>query len=269
MKVDFALLSLVLLLMAFPAKATGAGQDLTPDQLSALGFDQKLGAVAPLDMDLRDSHGAPVRLGSLLQDKSAILVLADYECTHLCSVVLNATLESARQMKLNCGQDYQVLVVSIRPDERPETARDRQHTYSTRYGRGEQGWHFLVQGQMPVRKLADSVGFHYAYDPQTKQFAHPSGIIVLTPQGKISRYFFGIEYPAKDLQDALREASRAGIGPIAQRLLLLCFHYDPTTGKYGLIISRAITIACSATALGLFVLIWRMRRHDPVHPATS
>ena len=262
-------LSCVVSPWAAGASARTAGQELTPEQLATLTFEQKRGSVVPLDMDLTDSRGQAVRLGSLLQDKPAILVMADYECLHLCSVVLNATLESARQMKMICGKDYQVLVVSIRPDERWETARDRQHTYSTRYGRGEQGWYFLVQRQTAVRELADALGFHYAYDPSTKQFAHPSGITILTPQGKVSRYFFGIEYPPKDVQDALREASQSRLGPIAQKLFLLCFHYDPTTGKYGLIISRVITVSCLATAFGLFFLIWRMRRQEPVQPVTS
>lgn len=249
--------------------AEGANHELTPEQLATMTFEQKRGSVIPLDMDLTDAHGAPVRLGSLLQNKPAILVLADYECIHLCSVVLNATLESARQMKLTSGEDYQIIVASIRPEERFTTARDRQHTYSTRYGRGEQGWHFLIQRQTPVSKLADAVGFHYAYDPMTKQFAHPSGIVILTPKGKVSRYFFGIEFPPKDLQTALREASQDRLGPIARRLLLLCFHYDPTTGKYGLIISRVITVACMATALALFALIWWMRRQEKVQPMAS
>ncbi len=244
-------------------------EELTPEFLSTLAFHQKPGAVVPLDMVLRDSAGASVRLGNLLQGKPAILVLADYQCIHLCSVVLNATFESVRQLRPTAGTDYEIIVVSIRSDEAPTTARDRQHTYSTRYSRGEKGWNFLVQGAAPVRQLADAVGFKYAYDPITRQFAHPSGIMVLTPEGKVSRYLQGIEFKAQDLQQALKEAGHSRIGPIAQRLLLLCFHYDPTTGKYGLIITRVVQIAGLGTVAVLAVVIGFLRRREKFHPAVS
>jgi protein SCO1/2 len=171
-------------------------------------------------------------------------------------------LESTRQLRLTAGTDYDILVVSIRPEETAATARDRHHTYSTRYGRGEKGWHFLVQGRDPVRQLADAVGFRYAYDPETSQFAHPSGIVVLTPEGKVSRYFQGIEYRPLELQNALAEASHEQIGPIAQRLLLLCFHYDPTTGKYGLIITRVVQFAGIGTVLALAGMILVLKRRE-------
>jgi protein SCO1/2 len=263
----------IALAMVFQAMSLVAAappkEALTPEFLSTLAFDQKPGAVVPLDMILRDATGAPVRLGNLLKGKPAVLVLADYECIHLCSVVLNATFESVRQLRLTAGKDYEIIVVSIRPEELPTTARDRQHTYSTRYGRGEQGWHFLVQGKMPVRQLADAVGFRYAYDTITRQFAHPSGIMVLTPDGRVSRYLQGIEYKAQDLQQALTEAGRSRIGPIAQRLLLLCFHYDPTTGKYGLIITRVVQIAGLGTVAVLAAMIGFLKHREKMRGAVS
>jgi protein SCO1/2 len=262
-------LVLVLMFQAMRLFAAQPKEALTPEFLSTLAFDQKPGAVVPLDMILRDATGAPVRLGNLFRGKPTILVLADYECIHLCSVVLNATFESVRQLRLTAGTDYEILVVSIRPDESAAAARDRQHTYSTRYGRGEQGWHFLVQGTTPVRQLADAVGFKYAYDPGTKQFAHPSGIMVLTPDGKLSRYLQGIEYRAQDLQQALTEAGHSRIGPMAQRLLLLCFHYDPTTGKYGLVITRVVQLAGMGTVLVLAMMIGLLKRREKLRAAVS
>lgn len=261
--------ALMLHAMSLVMASAAQKEELTPEFLSTLAFHQKPGAVVPLDMVLRDGSGAPVRLGNLFQGKPTILVLADYECIHLCSVVLNATFESVRQLRSTAGTDYEIIVVSIRPDESPTAARDRQHTYSTRYGRGEKGWHFLVQGATPVRQLADAVGFKYAYDPITKQFAHPSGIMVLTPEGKVSRYLQGIEYRGQDLQQALAEAGHSHIGPIAQRLLLLCFHYDPTTGKYGLIITRVVQIAGLGTVAVLAVMIGLLRRREKFHSAVS
>ncbi len=261
----------VLIAICLPLCAHAAGPEkLTPETLSTLAFDQKPGAQVPLDAIVRDESGANVRLGNLLEGMPSILVFADYECVHLCSVVLNGTLESVRQLRLNAGKDYQIIVISIRPEETPKTAAHRHHIYATRYGRGEQGWHFLVQGRTPVREIAQAVGFRYAFDPETQQFAHPSGIMVLTPEGKVSRYFQGIEYRAQSLQDALVEARQRKIGPIAERLLLLCFHYDPTTGKYGLVISRVIQISGIATVLGVLGLIWILRRREKNHePALS
>lgn len=248
---------------------TVRAEKLTPEVLSTFVFDQKPGALLPLDADLRDESGQDIRLGNLLNGKPTILVLADYECVHLCSVVLAGMLNSVQQMRATAGKDYQIVVISIRPEESPKTAADRRHTYSTRYGRGEQGWHFLVQGRTPVRQIADAVGFRYAYDEETHQFAHPSGIMVLTPEGRVSRYLQGIEYPAQKLQDALTEASQKKIGPITQRLLLLCFHYDPTTGKYGLVITRVIKIAGLGTVFLLLGGIWIMRRREKAHAALS
>lgn len=242
---------------------------ITPEALAKLAFDQKPGAQVPLDMTLRAGAGTPVRLGNLFNGKPVVLVLADYECIHLCSVVLNATFESVRQLRLTAGTDYEIVVVSIRPEEEPRNARDRQHTYSTRYGRGEKGWHFLVQGKTPVKQLADAVGFRYQYDAETKQFAHPSGIMVLTPDGKVSRYLQGIEFRPLELQQAITEAGHHSIGPITRRLLLLCFHYDPATGKYGLVITRVIQVAGLGTVLSLAAMIFVLKRRDKTQAAVS
>ncbi|HEY2573587.1 MAG TPA: SCO family protein [Verrucomicrobiaceae bacterium] len=216
-------------------------------------------------MELRDETGNAVLLSNLLDGKPVLLILADYACAHLCSVVLNGALESARQIRLTAGADYQIVVVSFRPEEKPETAAARHHVYASRYGReehgGASGWHFLVEGNSPVRKLADAVGFHYVYDAGTKQFAHPSGIVILTPEGRVSRYLQGIDFPPRDLQLALVEASNHRIGSVTDRLLLLCYHYDPTTGKYGLMINRVIRLAGLGTValLGGMIGFFRWR----------
>jgi protein SCO1/2 len=256
---------MIVVLLATTKPALGAG-DLSPAQLSTLSYEQKRGAAIPLDAEFRDAGDAPVPLRRFFHGLPVVLILADYECPHLCSVVLAGFLESARQLKQTAGRDYEIVVVSIRPGEKPATAAARQYTCASRYGRteegGAEGWHFLVPGGAAVRSLADSIGFHYEYEAGSRQFAHPSGIVILTPEGKVSRYLLGIEFPPKELQQALVTASKREIGPLAQRLLLLCFRYDPTTGKYGLAISRLLGVSGLLTAFGLAAMILHFRRNE-------
>jgi protein SCO1/2 len=171
-----------------------------------------------------------------------------------------------RQLKMTAGSDFEIVVVSIRPEEKPATAAARQYVYASRFGRadknGAHGWHFLIKGRDSAHSLADAIGYHYAFDAASNQFAHPSGIVVLTPKGKVSSYLLGIEFPGTKLQPALAEASREKMGPLAEKLLLLCFHYDPITGKYGLAISRILKAAGIATTLALLGLIYYFRRQE-------
>ena len=169
-----------------------------------------------------------------------ILVLAYYECPNMCTLVLNALLQSAQDLKFEVGKEYQIIVVSIDPHEEPALAAAKKQIYTQRYGRpgAANGWHFLTGDEASIRSVANSVGFRFVYDPKTRQFAHPSVITVLTPTGKVSRYFAGIEYPPKELRLALIEASNNHIGSLTEQLFLLCFHYDPASGKYGLAYQR-------------------------------
>jgi protein SCO1/2 len=235
-----------------------------PDVASTIKLDQKLGAQVPLELRFFDEFGRPVRLGKYLGPKPAILVLAYYECPNLCTVVLNGLLDTACDLRFDAGKDYQIVVVSIDPRERPALALSKKQTYVRRYGRkgGESGWHFLTGGKEAIDQLAQSVGFQFAWDESSGQFAHPSSLIVLTPEGKVSRYFPGIEYPPKEVRLALVEASNHRIGSLADRFFLLCFHYNPHTGKYGLLIWRAMQLGGCGTALVLFAGIGMLLRRE-------
>lgn len=241
---------------------TLAAHALTDAELSKAGFEQKLSGQVPLDVTLRDETGADVRLGAYFGSRPVILALAYYDCPSLCTLVLNGVLESARNLKLEAGKDFEIVVVSIRPDEAPALAAAKKQTYTLRYGRpgSAKGWHFLTGGAASIAQVADAVGFHYVYDPGSNQFAHASGMVVLTPAGRISRYFLGIEYPPKEVRLALVEASQHRIGTLAERLYLLCFHYNPATGRYGLVITRAVQAGGIGTVLLLGALVLRMNR---------
>ncbi len=247
--------------LAFSSLAV-CGQNLSDSQLAKVGFVQKLDGQVPLDVTLCDETGTAVRLGSYLGPRPVILVLAYYDCPSLCTLVLNGALESARDLKLEAGKDFEIVVVSIRPNESPALAAAKKQTYTMRYGRpgSASGWHFLTGAAPSITQVAESVGFHYEYDPGSNQFAHASGVIVLTPAGKISRYFFGIEYPPKELRLALVEASQHRIGTLAERLYLLCFHYNPATGRYGLIITRVVQAGGIGTVLMLGALMLQLNR---------
>jgi protein SCO1 len=256
------------LLVAVLLAAAASGQNFTDDISAKLGLDQKLSAQVPLDLSFRDETGNAVRLDNYFGKKPVILVLAYYQCPNLCTLVLNALLTSAQDLKFDAGKDFEIIVVSFDPRETAALAMAKKLTYTQRYGRPKDagGWHFLTGEEPAIAQLAHSVGYRYIFDPQTGQYAHPSAIMVLTPDGKISRYFAGIEYPPKELRMALIEASNRRIGSLTDQLFLLCFHYNPLTGKYGLVIMRVIRIACFATvaALAFFMatMFWRDRRRS-------
>ena len=240
--------------------AVAAYSQNAQSELSAkVGIDQKLEAQAPLNLTFRNETGQPVRLGKYFGTKPVILVLAYYECPNLCTLVLNAVLTSVQDLKFTAGKDFEIVVVSFNPRETPVLAAAKKRTYTQRYGRpdGASGWHFLTGEEPAIAQLAQSVGFRYVFDPPTKQYAHPSAIMVLTPEGKISRYFAGIEYPPKELRLSLIEASNRRIGSLTDQLFLFCFHYNPLTGRYGVAIMRVFRIAGFATvfALGAFIII--------------
>jgi len=239
-----------------------------PELLRDVSLDQKLGDSIPLDLTFRDEHGQPVALRSFFGSKPVVLTLVYYTCPMLCTQVLNAVSRSAKQISLNMGDDYEVVSVSIDPSDRPVTADAKHALYAGMYERpgAVTGWHFLTGDEAEIKKLAAAVGFRYAYDAASKQFAHPSGIMVLTPDGRLARYFYGINYPARDLLLGLVEASAGKIGTPVDQILLYCYHYDPMTGKYGLLISHVVQISGVATvlALGIFVaILFRYERRKP------
>jgi protein SCO1 len=228
-----------------------------PELLKDVGIDQKLNDEIPLDLTFRDEHGQTVELAQYFGSKPVILTLVYYNCPMLCTQVLNGLDRSLKQIPLDIGKDFNVVTVSIDPTEYPVLAEAKQAMYTGMYGRpgAAAGWHFLTGEQPQIKQLAQSVGFRYAYDPDSKQFAHASVIMVLTPEGRISRYFYGIQYPERDLRLGLVEASEGKISSAVDQILLFCYHYDPHTGKYGLLISRVIQLAGGLTVLigGIFL----------------
>jgi protein SCO1/2 len=241
-----------------------AGQNAQANLTSKVGLDQQLNAQLPLNLALHDERGAVTLLANYFGAKPVILVLAYYECPNMCTLVLNALLQSAQDLQFKVGKEYQIIVVSIDPHEGPALAAAKKQIYTQRYGRSGavDGWHFLTGDEASIRSLANAIGFRFVYDPQTRQFAHPSVITVLTPSGKVSRYFAGIEYPPRALRLALIEASNNRIGSLTEQLFLLCFHYDPTSGKYGLFIKGLIQFAGISTVLVLGCGIALMVRRE-------
>jgi protein SCO1 len=221
--------------------------------LKMVRLDQKLGAHVPLDVRLRDENGNSVALRDFFDGKPVLLNLIQYRCTMLCSQEMDVLSQSLHQLKFNIGREFEVVTVSIDHREGKELATAYKKGFVERYGRpgADAGWHFLTGDQGEIRRLADSMGFHFVYDPQTDQYAHPDGLIVLTPEGKIARYFFRLLYPPRDMRLALVEASRGKIGTPLDALALLCYHYNPLTGKYSFAIMSAVRLGAIASTLVL------------------
>jgi len=262
--------TLVFCLVCIPAPAQQFG---LPAMVRGVGIDQNLNAQIPLELMFKDETGQAVRLGQYFRQKPVVLALVYYECPMLCDMVLNGLTHTMEQISLNLGPDFDVVTVSFNPAETWQLASAKKANYLEKYKRtgAAEGWHFLTGQEDAIKKLADTAGFHYKYDPVTKQFAHASGIMVLTPDGKIARYFYGIEYKPRDFRLGLVEASQHKIGDLADEVLLFCYHYDPMTGKYGAIIQNVTAVLGSATVLGLgallFVLIRRGTDSERRRPA--
>ena len=232
-----------------------------PNALKKVGIDQRLNEQVPLDAVFKDEQGRDVRLGEFFNGKPVVLALVYYSCPMLCNQVLNGMLSSFRHVTFNAGEQFEVVTVSFDPRETPQLAAAKKQTYVKAYNRpsGAAGWHFLTGDEANIKRLTDAVGFRYTWDEPTKQFAHASGIMVVTPEGKLARYFYGIEYSPKDLRLGLVEASQNKIGTPVDTLMLYCFHYDPATGKYGAVVMNIVKVAGVITigliAGLLFVLI--------------
>ena len=233
-----------------------------PRALKDVGIDQKLNQQIPLDSVFKDEEGRDVRLGQFFNGKPVILSLVYYTCPMLCTQVLNGELGALRNISFNIGEQFEVVTVSFDPRETPQLAAAKKQTYIKGYNRpsGERGWHFLTGDQANIKRLTEAVGFRFVWDDQTKQFAHASGIMVLTPEGKLARYFFGIDYPPNDLRLALVEASQNRIGTPVDALMLYCYHYDPATGKYGLVVMNVMRLAGIVTVILIVGMILILRR---------
>lgn len=236
------------------------GLGVHPDLLKQVRIDQKIDGQIPLDLTFHDEHGKTVQLAQYFGSKPVILTLVYYSCPMLCTQVLNGLDRSLENIPPTIGKDFSVVAVSIDPSEKPVLAETKQELYTGMYERpgAAKGWHFLTGDEPQIKQLADAVGFHYAYDPDSKQFAHAAAIMVLTPQGRISRYFYGVTYPERDMRMALMDASSGKVGSPIDALLLYCYHYDAHTGKYGLLISHVIQLSGALTVvlggIALFIL---------------
>jgi protein SCO1 len=238
-----------------------------PDLLKKVAFEQKLNAHIPLDLLFRDEHGREVPLSTYFGHRPVVLSLAYYECPMLCTLALNGQLRAYRGLDFSVGREFEVVVVSINPLETPALAAAKKATYLSSYRRAgaDTGWHFLTGTEPNIRALANAVGYRYEYDPESKQYAHPTGLMVVTPEGRLAAYQYGVEYSARDLRLALAGASDERIGSPVAEVLLYCFHYDPATGKYSVAIMKLVRAGAIITILGLLAfLVVASRRHRTV-----
>jgi len=257
---------LYLLAGASPVAAQISNASSKLEALEGISIEQKLNEQIPLDLNFLDATGQRVQLRDYFGEKPVILSLVYYECPMLCSMILNGLLRSLNILSFDVGDEFNIVTVSFDPKETTKLAMGKKKSYMSKYGRldAEKGWHFLTGDESSIQQLTKAVGFNYKYDPETNQFVHASGIMVLTPEGKLSRYFYGVEYSAKDLKFGLMEAATNKIGSAVDQLLLYCYHYDPVTGKYGMVIMNVIRISGTATVLVLAAFMLAMFRRDRI-----
>jgi protein SCO1/2 len=234
-----------------------------PALLRSVGIDQKMGAQVPVDLPFIDESGRTVTLSQYL-GKPVILALVYYQCPSLCNMVLNGVLRSVKSIAMTAGEQYEIVAVSFDPRETWEMAAAKKVSYVRGYNRdgADHGWHFLTGPEASSKLLADAVGFRYAYDAVNNQFAHGSAIMLLTPEGRVTRYFYGIDYPARDVRLGIVEASDRRIGSAVDAVMLYCYHYDPSNGRYGMVIMNVLRVAGFATVAALASFMTIMFRRD-------
>ncbi|HEY6802605.1 MAG TPA: SCO family protein [Pyrinomonadaceae bacterium] len=279
--VQLAVLMLFLAINSFGQKPPGPSSPLygarpeagnvstgLPSALHDVGIDQKLDQQLPLDLTFHDETGQTVKLGQYFGQKPVVLSFVYYDCPMLCTQVLNGMLESIRVLPFQMGKDYDVVTISFDPRETPQLAESKKKVYvgylpEKMRADANTGWHFLTGDAENIKQITSAAGFKYHYDDATKQFAHASGIMVATPQGKLSRYFYGISYPARDVRLGLVESSQNKIGGPAEALLLYCYHYDPATGKYGAAVMNIVRAGGVLTLIAILGMFLILRRRNP------
>ncbi|MEX2026682.1 MAG: SCO family protein [Pirellulaceae bacterium] len=238
--------------------------DRQTEVMRQVDFEQRLNAQLPLERNFVDEQGNAVRLGDFFGDRPVLFVLAYYRCPMLCNQVLNGVLTSTNALKFVAGQDFEIVVISFDPTDSPAVARAKRDAYTRRYlhkeGRG--GWHFLTGQPEDIAAVAQACGFRFVYDEKSDQYAHASGIMIATPDGRLSQYFYGIDFPTRDLRLALVESSQGQIGTLVDQLLLRCFHYDAITGRYGLAVMRLVQAGGILTVVFMGGFIFRSLRKE-------
>jgi protein SCO1/2 len=254
------------MLLAFTgisALSAGAQQATTPAILSKVGITQNLNARIPADLMFRDETGKSVRIGDFFGRKPIVLSLVYFDCPALCTEVLNGELRTMKAISLDLGKDFEAVTVSFETKDTPALAKAKRDVYIGQYGRPEaaEQWHFLTGEQQSIAALTNVAGFHYAYDSAIRQYAHTAAILVLTPDGRIDRYFYGVQYPARDVRLGLVEASEGKIGTLTDHALLYCYQYDPMTGRYGVVVMNVLRAAGGLTVLilGIFMTVMFLR----------
>jgi len=264
--------ALLLALAGAIASPASAQQVATPAILSKVGIAQNLNARIPPDLVFRDETGKSVRIGDFFGKKPIVLSLVYFECPALCTEVLNGELRTMKAISLDLGKDFDAVTVSFEPKDTPALAKAKRDVYIGQYGRPEavEHWHFLTGEQQSIAALTSVAGFRYAYDSSIRQYAHAAAILVLTPDGRIDRYFYGVQYPARDVRLGLVEASEGKIGTLTDHALLYCYQYDPMTGKYGVVVMNVLRAAGGLTVLvlGIFLTLMflRERKRTPGVP---
>jgi protein SCO1/2 len=247
-----------------PRQEPGEPAAAKPGLLGRIGIDQRLNEQVPLDLAFVDETGRDVKLRDYFGKRPVLLALVYYECPMLCTQVLNGVTGALKVLNFDVGKEFDVVAVSINPREGPGLAAAKKQAYVERYGRPgtADGWHFLTGREENIRALANAVGFRYEYDESIKQYAHGAGIELLTPKGVIARYFYGIEFAPRDIRFGIIEASEERIGSAIDSVLLLCYHYDPTTGQYGATVMTMVRIGAVLTMIGFAVFLFVALRRE-------
>ena len=262
--------ALLLALAGLCASSVSAQQlTTTPAILGKVGITQNLNTQIPPELAFRDETGKTVQIGDYFGKKPIVLSLVYFDCPALCTEVLNGELRTMKAISLDLGKDFEAVTVSFEPKDSPALAKAKRDVYAGQYGRPDaaEHWHFLTGDQTSIDALTNAVGFHYAYDAAIRQYAHAAAILVLTPDGRIDRYFYGVQYPARDVRLGLVEASQGKIGTVTDHAMLYCYQYDPMTGKYGVVVINVLRAAGGLTVLilGIFMIIMFLReRKRPV-----
>lgn len=243
----------------------GQGTEAKPQQLERVGVDQNLGARIPLALRFTDAAGAVHRLGDYFGEDPVLLVPSYYHCPMLCPMLINGVARSLKPVDFSPGADFQVVVFSFDPEEGPAQAGEKRREAVRRYGRPgtEQGWHFLTGEPEAIRRLTEAIGFRYSYQPERDEYAHAATVVLLTPTGEISRYFYGVEFAPRELRLGLVESSQGKIGSLIDQALLYCFRYDPATASYSAVVMNIVRLGGLLTLLvmgGFAVVLWRRRR---------